>query len=310
MKLKIDKHLFKKVIRLNYRIPLIILKKIWLSDQVSSLIYSDKLYVKFLYFLVHKKKLNLDNPKTFNEKLQWLKFNKNYDAYAKLVDKYEVRGFVKNTIGEKYLIPLLGVWNKFEEIEWDSLPNEFVLKATHDCGSVIICDNKATIDLKLVEKKLNHALKRNYFLKDRTPVYKNIKPRLIAEKLIKDDLTIIPNDYKFFCFNGKVEFIQVDSNRLTEQEHRRNIYNSKWDFIDLSIVHPNDKYNIDPKPCNLSEMIRVAENLSKGINHVRVDLYNANNKILFGEMTFFHGGGLEYFIPEIWNRKFGDLIEL
>lgn len=308
MKLRIDKHFFKKVIRLNYRIPLIILKKIWLSNLVSSLIYSDKLYIKILYFLTHKIKLNLDNPKTFNEKLQWLKINKNYEEYAKLVDKYEVRDFVKKTVGEKYLIPLLGVWNKFEEIEWDSLPNEFVLKATHDCGSAIICNNKATLDVKLVEKKLNRSLKRNYFLRDRTPVYNNIKPRLIAEKFLKDSVTIIPNDYKFFCFNGKVEFIQVDSDRLAE--HKRNIYNSNWNFIDLSLAHPNDKYNLDSKPSNLFEMIRVAEDLSKGINHVRVDLYNVNNKIFFGEMTFFHGGGLENFIPEIWNRKFGDLIKI
>ena len=309
MRLKIDKQFFKKVIRLNYRILFIILRNIWFSDQVSSLIYSDKLFIKILYFLSTHQKLNLDNPKTFNEKLQWLKINKNYDKYANLVDKYEVRDFVKKTVGEKYLIPLLGVWNKFEEIEWDSLPNEFVIKATHDCGSVIICNNKSNLDLKLVEKKLNYSLNRNYFLKDRAPVYKNLKPRLIAEKFIKDDETIVPNDFKFFCFNGKVEFIQVDSNRFSK--HKRNIYNSNWDFIDLSLGYPNDKYNLDSKPSNLLEMIRVAEDLSRGINHVRVDLYNVNNNIiLFGEMTFFHGSGIENFIPKIWNRKFGDLIKI
>ena len=308
MKLRIDKQLFKKVIRLNYRIPLMMLRNIWFSDQVSSLISSDKLYIKILYFLSTYKKLNLDNPKTFNEKLQWLKINKNYDEYVKLVDKYEVRDFVKNTVGERYLIPLLGVWNKFEEIEWDSLPNEFVIKATHDCGSVIICNNKSNLDFKLVEKKLNYSLNRNYFSKDRAPVYKNLKPRLIAEKFIKDDVTVVPNDYKFFCFNGKVEFIQVDSNRFSK--HKRNSYDSNWNFIDLSLGYSNDKYNLDSRPSNFIEMITVAEDLSKGINHVRVDLYNVNNNILFGEMTFFHGSGIEKFIPEIWNRKFGDLIEL
>lgn len=277
--------------------------------QDLSRVIPDKMYLKLLYKKCTKSKLNLDNPQTFNEKLQWLKLNDKKDEYTKMVDKYEVKKYVASIIGEEYIIPTIGVYDKFKDIDFDKLPNQFVLKCTHDSGGVAICEDKNKFDKIKARKILNFSLRRNYFYYSREYPYKNVKRRIIAEKYMKDETSGDLRDYKLFCFNGECKLIQVDFDRFIN--HRRNLYDTDWNLIeDLSIKYPSDKNTIIEKPSNLDEMLEIARKLSKDIPFVRVDLYLINGKIYFGELTFFHGGGYEKFTPEEWNKKLGDMIKI
>lgn len=253
----------------------------------------DESYLKKRYFYATGKKLDLNNPKTFNEKIQWLKIHDRKPEYIDMVDKYRVKGVVSNLIGEEYIIPTLGVWNHFDEINFDQLPNKFVLKCTHDSGGVIIVHNKESLKKRSAKRKIENSLKKNFYYLGREWPYKNVKPRIIAESFIEDSEKLVPEDYKIFCFNGIPKLIQVDYDRFTG--HKRNLYTTDWKYIDASIEYPSDAgYIIDP-PLKLDEMLRLASKLSTGIPHVRVDFYYVNNKIYFGEMTFYHGSGLEKF---------------
>ena len=277
--------------------------------QDLSRVIPDKMYLKLLYKKCTKSKLNLDNPQTFNEKLQWLKLNNKKYEYTKMVDKYEVKKYVASIIGEEYIIPTIGVYDKFKDIDFDKLPNQFVLKCTHDSGGVAICEDKNKFDKIKARKILNFSLRRNYFYYSREYPYKNLKRRIIAEKYMKDEISGDLRDYKLFCFNGECKLIQVDFDRFTN--HRRNLYDTDWNLIEgLSIKYPSDKNTIIEKPSNLDEMLEIARKLSKDIPFVRVDLYLINGRIYFGELTFFHGGGYEKFTPEEWNRKLGDMIKI
>lgn len=267
----------------------------------------DKKYLKILYKHCLKKECNLDNPTTYNEKLQWLKLYDRNDYYTKLVDKYEVKNIVSEKIGEEYLIKNLGVWDRFEEIDFDKLPDKFVLKCTHDSGGIVICTDKSKFDLKKAQRKINHCLHRNYFLNHREWPYKNIKPRIIAEEYYVDESGKELKDYKFFCFNGKAKILFVATDRP---------FDTKFDFFDMDFQHlpiinghPNSSVQIK-KPKNFDKMIEIVEKLSAGIPHVRVDLYNVNGKIKFGEMTFYHWSGLVPFEPDKWDYKLGKMIEL
>jgi hypothetical protein len=271
-------------------------------------ILPDKPYIKLLYRLKMKKKLNLKKPTTFNEKLQWLKLYDRNPLYTKLVDKYEVKKYVADKIGSEHVIKLLGVWDKFEEINFDKLPNQFVLKTNHGCGGSYICKDKTKLDKKKVEKTINKSLRHNYFKYSREWPYKNVKRRIIAEEYMVDESGTELKDYKFFCFNGKVKAMYVARDR--------NIENIKFDFFDdnfnrLPIVqhYPNSDLEIK-KPNNFEEMKEFASELSKGIPQVRVDFYNINGKIYFGEFTFYHFGGKERFKPDKWDKTFGDWIDL
>jgi glycosyltransferase len=253
------------------------------------------------------KECNFDNPQTYSEKLQWLKIYDRNPLYTQLVDKYEVRKFIEERIGSEHLIPCLGVWDHFDEIDFNKLPNQFVLKCTHDSGGLIICKDKSTLDLKQARKKIEHCLKRNYFLNHREWPYKDVKPRIIAEEYTVDESGYELKDYKIFCFNGEPKAMFIATDRGTDTKF--DFFDTEFHHLPFTNGHPNADKEIK-KPENFDEMLRIAGILSKGMPEVRVDLYNVNGKILFGEMTFFHWSGLMPFEPEEWDYKFGSWIEL
>ena len=268
----------------------------------------DEIYLKIAYRLEMKKKLNLANPQTFNEKLQWLKLHDRKPEYTQMVDKYAVREYIAKTIGEEYLIPLLGVWNAFDEIDFDQLPDQFVLKCNHDSGSVVICKDKKTFDVDAARKNINAGLAHNYYYGGREWPYKNVKPKIIAEKYMVDESGTELKDYKLFCFNGEVKIVEIDFDRFIK--HTRNLYTSKWEFLNFQLLYPNDSSKYKDKPIALDDMIKMASYLSKNIPHLRVDFYQINNKIYFGELTFFHEAGFGLFSPNEWDKILGDWIKL
>lgn len=270
----------------------------------------DKAYLKFKYWLVMNKKLNIDNPQTYNEKLQWLKLYDRKNYYSNLVDKYEVRKYVSEKIGDQYLIPIYGVYDSFNEINFETLPNSFVLKTTHDSGGVVLCKDKDSLDLLKAQKKLDESLKQNYFWRKREWPYKNVRPRIVAEKYMVDESGYELKDYKFFCFDGKPEFMFVASGR--------NKGNTRFDFFDMKFnnipVRQHYDRSVDPslikKPESFEQMKKLAAKLSKNLKHVRIDFYSINGDIYFGEITFFHFSGTEKFEPETFDRSFGDFLKL
>lgn len=270
---------------------------------------SDKWYLEKLFFRATGCKLDLKNPRTFNEKLQWLKLYDRKPEYTQMVDKYEVKKLVAQKIGEEYIIPTLGVWEKFDRIDFDRLPQQFVLKCTHDSGSVIVVKDKSQFDRKAAKKKLDSALKRNFYYWGREWPYKNVKPRIIAEKYMTDESGTELKDYKIFNFDGKPEFIQVDYNRFVE--HRRNLYSTDWKYMEKAIQYATDPSVQIQKPQKLDEMLDLAKKLSAGIPHVRTDFYSIDGgKIYFGELTFYHGSGFEKFDPEEFGVECGNMIKL
>lgn len=270
-----------------------------------------KQYLKIVYKIKTGKKLNLKNPITFNEKLQWIKIYDVRPEYTQMVDKYEVRSFIADKLGEQYLFPLLGVWNSFDEIEFDKLPLQFVLKCNHDSGSIKIIKNKKTIDFKELKKFFDGRLKINPYIHSREYPYKNVKPRIIAEEYMEDVITSELRDYKFYCFDGYVKAILVATNRQSEKEELCFDY-FDGDYTHLNLTnhwHPNAK--IEPqKPDQFEQMKEIAQTLSKGIPHVRIDLYEVNGKVYFGEFTFFDAGGFLLIHPDSWEKEWGDLIKL
>lgn len=269
--------------------------------------YDDEKYLKFVYKEKTGYELNLDNPETFNEKLQWIKLYDRNPQYTNLVDKYEVRKIIEEKIGKEYLIPCLGVYNSVDKIELDKLPNQFVLKTTHDSGTVIICKDKATFDFKNAKKVLKKRLKRKYFYLWREWPYKNVKPRIIVEKYMEDKDTSELRDYKFYCFDGipKLMFIVKDRGK----EPKINFYNMDFKKVELQQCYPNFDEKIS-KPKQFNEMKELCKILSKDIPHVRVDFYIINGKVYFGELTFFDSAGLDNFTPSKWNKILGDWINL
>lgn len=267
----------------------------------------DKLFIKLCYRCHLGKKLDLNDPKSYNEKLQWLKLYDRDPKYTDLVDKYKVREYVKDKIGEQYLIPLIGVWDSVEDIDFDNLPNRFVLKCTHDSGGVIICKDKVEINIKEVRKKLSYLMKRNFYKLHREWPYKNIKHRIIAEKYMVDESGTQLKDYKFFCFNGepKMMFVATDRNVDT----RFDFYDMDFNHLDFKNGHENADRCIE-KPSGFEDMKKLAAILSEGIVHVRVDFYDINGKVYFGEMTFFHWSGYVPFEPESYDYMLGEWIRL
>lgn len=267
----------------------------------------DDFYLKMCFRVRLGYRLNLNNPQSFNEKIQWLKLNSRNPLYSKLTDKYEVRSFVAETIGEEYLIPLLGVWNNVDEIDFDSLPNRFVLKCTHDSQSVVICRDKTNLNIKKTKKFLCGRISRNYFYGGREYQYKSIIPRIIAEKYLEESDGQL-KDYKFFCFNGtpKLLFVVTD----------RGLNNTKFDFFDLQFnklpikqYYPNSAQHIG-RPHNFELMVKLAAKLTKNFIHCRADFYEVNGKVFFGELTFTHFCGFEPFVPPEWDYKLGSWIRL
>ncbi|MGF3182950.1 ATP-grasp fold amidoligase family protein [Facklamia sp. P12934] len=271
---------------------------------------NDENFIKLKYRIMTGKKLNLENPQTFNEKLQWLKLYNRNREYTKLVDKFSARNFVKHTIGEKYLNEIFGVYNSYDEINFDLLPEQFVLKPTHASGNYYICKDKSKINHKELKKTVNIWMNRNYYLLHREWPYKNVKPRILAEKFLesKDGSPLV--DYRFLCFNGDPKIIFTDLSMTDKSNTRRNIYNLNWNLLDYRITYPID-YNINlTKPKNLNEMINLSRRLSKDIPHVRVDFYNIDGKIIFSEMTFFHQSGYGKFYQDEFAEEMGAWINL
>lgn len=269
----------------------------------------DSTYLRLKYLFHMKKFLNLRNPKTFNEKLQWLKLHDRNPEYTRMVDKYEVREYIADKIGEEYLIPLLGVWNRAEDIDFDSLPDQFVLKCNHNSGTgMCICKDKKSLDIESVRESLNRGLREEYFYEGREWPYKNVKPRIIAEKYMVDESGIELKDYKFLCFNGKAKFIEYHAGRFSGN-HTQDFYDLDWNKTTMSQENSMSDFTVE-KPMMFDKMLELTNILAEGIRHVRIDWYNINGKIYFGEITFFDSSGLTPFDKEEDNLYLGSLINL
>lgn len=271
---------------------------------------SDELYLKIGYWIKFKRKLNLDNPQTYNEKLQWLKLYDRKPLYTQLVDKYEVKNIVAEKIGEEYIIPTLGVWNHFDEIDFDKLPNQFVLKCTHDSGGLIVVKDKSKLDKKAARKKIEYCLKHSFFWGMREWPYKNVKPRIIAEQYMEDTKTKELRDYKFFCFDGDVKALFIATERQKAgDETKFDFFDAEYNHLPFTNGHPNAN-TIPEKPVQFELMKQLAAKLSKGMPQVRLDFYEVDGKVYFGEVTYFHWSGLTPFVPEEWDYTFGSWIKL
>lgn len=277
--------------------------------KISHLI-SDRAYLRFQYRMHFGKKLNLKKPQTYNEKLQWLKLYNRKNEYCQLVDKYEVKKIVAERIGEQYIIPTLGVWENFDDIDFDQLPQQFVLKCTHDSGSVVICKDKKTFDIDAARKKIERKLKSNLFWHGREWPYKNVHPRIMAEKYMEDERTAELRDYKFFCFDGEVKMLFVATDRQTKgEEVKFDFFDPYFHHINIRQGHPNAQKCPDKPQC-FDKMKQLSSKLAEGLPHVRVDFYEVNGAVYFGELTFFHFCGLVPFAPEKWDEMMGTWIRL
>ena len=281
-----------------------ILKKI----KYAMRIIPDRAYIQMYYFAHFKKFCNLKNPKTYNEKLNWLKLHDKNPIYTRIVDKFEAKEYVKDIIGDQYIIPTLGVWDNFDDIDFDELPQQFVLKCTHDSEGLVIVKDKDKLDKEMAKNKIESALKQNFFYIVREWPYKNVKPRIIAEKYMEDHIDGELRDYKFFCFDGEPKAMFVASDRASD--------NVKFDYFDLNFNHLDIKQKYPHaeqplrKPVTFEKMIELSKVLSKGFPHVRVDFYEVDGQLYFGELTFYHFSGFMPFEPNKWDKIFGDWIKL
>lgn len=270
--------------------------------------WDDERYLKLVFWLRMGRRLNLMHPETYNQKLQWMKLNYRVPDEWKLVDKAEVKSIVAEQIGEEHVIPTLGVYNSLEDIDFDGLPESFVLKCTHDSGGVVLVKDKSSFDEAAAREKLQRTMNRNYFYSGREPHYRHIKPRIIIEPYLEDQARGQLLDYKFFCFDGEVRALFVASDRASGHV--------KFDYFDaefkpLHIRQPYPNSSVLPiKPDRYEQMLELSRKLSKGHPHVRVDLYEINGKVYFGELTFYHFGGTQPFRPSKWDQTFGDWLTL
>lgn len=283
-----------------YRLVHVIINRIGIAKYLK-----DELYIRLTYRRLIGHKLNLDNPITFIEKLNWLKLYDRKPEYTRMVDKFEAKKYVASIIGEEYVIPTYGIWNKFDDIDFNTLPNQFVLKCTHDSGSIFICRDISKFDFKRVKKIVSQSIKRNYYYPGREWVYKYIKPRVMIEKLISENKEISINDYKFFNFNGIPKLIQVDIDRFSN--HKRNFYDINWNHLDLKLVYENANSKVE-RPKNLEKMVEFSRILAYNIPFCRTDFYSIGDKIYFGEITFYPEAGFKSFTPDKWNKIIGDWI--
>lgn len=280
-------------------------KKYFTAEGLDSCILPDKIYLKKLYKLRTGKELNLKNPQTFSEKGNWLKLYDRRPEYTVMVDKYKARKYIAERIGEKYLVPLLGVWDSPEEIDFDSLPNEFVLKCNHDNG-VIICRDKSSLDIEKVKEELAFRLSRDYYRKLREWPYKDVPRKIICEKLMYPPNGKKTIDYKMMCFGGKVKLIALYAERFTGHL-KEDYYTSEWKHV--RVIDREEAGDVYGKPEFFDEMLSIAERLSEGIPVLRVDFNFWQDMLAVGEMTFFHHGSMLPFFDE-WEKKTGDWIEL
>lgn len=271
----------------------------------------DESYLKLSYKVLMGKKLDLNNPKKFSEKLQWLKLNDRQDIYTTMVDKYGVKEYVARKIGDEYIIPTLEVYSSFDEIDFSKLPESFVLKCTHDSGGNIVCRDKSKLDFLKSKKKIESTMKKNFYYAAREWPYKNVKPRIIVEQFMKDENQkngLI--DYKFYCFHGKPQFLYVSEGLENHSTAKISFLNLDYSFADFQRLDYQHFRNLPVKPVNYNKMIEIATELSQNIPFVRVDLYEINNKVYFSELTFSPCGGFMKFEPEKYDEKIGEMIDL
>lgn len=271
----------------------------------------DERFIRWKYYLNFHKKLDLENPKTFNEKLQWLKLHDQRKDYTQMVDKYEAKKYVASKIGEEFIIPTLDVYNSFDEIDIKELPDQFVLKCTHNSGGVMICRDKTSFDIKKAQKQFSKWLSVNPYWKNREYPYKNVKPRIIAEQyMTNDDSSPELTDYKFFCFDGYVDCVMVCLDRHLN-DTKFYFFNHDWELLRLNIRGKNAPKGFTiPKPKTMDEMFDIASRLSKGMKFVRIDLYEIRGHVYFGEYTFFPDSGLDKNILKDTDIRFGKLLKL
>ncbi len=299
--------MIKKIIR-NLKRPKIVILYL-ISNSVLSRLIPDAIFLKIKYRLRIGKKLNLSNPKTFNEKLQWLKINDSKPEYTSLVDKYKVREYIATNIGEKYLIPLLGVYSSYDEIDFNKLPNEFVLKPNHTSGNIFICKDKIKVSHIELKKTIKKWLNRKYYWIHREWPYKNIKPKILCEKYMVDESGLELKDYKFLCFNGLPKIIQVMSGR-NNRNYNINHFDLKWKRLKISRKNHQESQIYFNKPMKLNEMVSICKILSKKIPFVRIDFYSINELIFIGEITFYPTSGFMDFTDEKDDYLLGSWIKL
>lgn len=268
----------------------------------------DKTYLQIYYFLQFGKLCDFKNPTTFNEKLNWLKINNRDSLYTKLVDKYEVKEYVEKVIGGGYTIPTLGVWEHFDDINFDMLPDQFVLKCTHDSEGLVIVKDKSKMDKNAAREKIETALRHNFYYVGREWPYKNVHPRIIAEQYMEDHIDKELRDYKFYCFDGIPKIMYIASNRNSGHVNF-DFYDMEFNHLDITQKYPNASEPLR-KPKHFKEMIGLAKKLSNGFPHVRVDFYEVDSKVYFGELTFFSMSGLTPFKPAKWDKIMGSWLTL
>lgn len=281
----------------------------------SARIWPDKLFLQLKYYLITNKKLNLKNARTFSEKIQWLKLYNRCPEYTLMVDKYAVKQYVSSIIGQKYIIPTLGVWNSVEEIEWDVLPRQFVLKTTHGGGNsgVVICRDKMTFDTNEAKHKLRKSMKSDIYWNYREWPYKDVPKRILAEEFMEESHPVKKgdlSDYKFYCFEGEPVFCQVIRDRRSKETI--DFYDMNWNHMSFVGLNPVVSNGTSPvvRPIHLDEMVSICRKLSCNMPFSRIDLYVIDDKIYFGEITFYPASGFGEFSPEEWNFKMGDLLVL
>ena len=279
-------------------------------DELNLTRLNDEKFLKLKYKKIFNKELNLENPKTFNEKLQWLKLYDRKKIYTTMVDKYEVKKYVSDKINNDYIIPTIGKWNKFEEINFDKLPEQFVLKCTHDSGSVIICKSKEKFNKNEAKVKINKALKKNYYYNSREWPYKNVKPRIIAEPYLENEKGKGLIDYKFFCFNGIPKFLYVSEGLENHKTASISFLDMNFQRTDFKRKDYKEYEKIPEKPVNFEKMKELSKILSKGVPFLRVDFYEIKGKIFFSELTFYPCSGFLPFEPEEYDKIIGDMLIL
>lgn len=292
------KHPKELLTKVNYRYPTLLK---WMRDESC---------VKFWYRYAFGKKLDLENPKTFNEKLQWLKLYDRKPEYTAMVDKCEAKKYVAERIGQEYIIPTLGVWDRFEDIDFDQLPNQFVLKCTHDSGGLVICKDKSKLNMHNARHRIERSLQRNFFWVGREWPYKDVKPRIIAEQyLVTNQGKDLP-DYKMFMFEGKLFCTLVCTERNSQSGLKEDFYDPQWNHLEMRRPNHDNSAERHAKPENYEQMVALAQKLAKDIPFIRVDFYNLNGRLYFGELTFFPASGFEGFAPQQWDAEMGELLKL
>jgi len=289
-----------------------IVRKVYLVVERCASIIPDKVYLQIVYYIRLHKKLHLDPPITFNEKLQWLKLYDRNPRYTDMVDKAKIKEIVGELIGKEHIVPTIGVWDCFDDIDFEALPDKFVLKCTHDSGSVFICRDKSCIDKKKIRKQFTAALKRNYYWGGREWPYKNVRRRIIAEPYIPSLGNHDSREYKITCFNGKLGFSTICSgiahSKLSVRKNDH--YDKDFNMLPFWSFYEHSDNPIKEKPVELDQIVEFAEIISKGIPYLRVDFYVVDNVIYFGEATFYTWGGFNKFVPKEWDKLLGDKIVL